>query len=66
MGKKFTRKSAKRVKVKLTPKEANEIIRQEFIDSKGNKHINIIRFEPQKPFEPDFKQTVEYRKNNND
>ena len=57
MARRFRRKSSRKTKVRLSPKNADEILRQEFTDKKGNKIINIIRFKPQNPFKPDFKQT---------
>ena len=61
MARKYSKRTTKRTKVKLTPKEADEIIRQEFTTSRGDKIINRIRFKPQSPLEPDFKQTIEYK-----
>ena len=58
MVKRFSKRITRKKTYKLSPKNAEEIIRQEFTDSRGNKVINILRFKPQSPFEPDFKQTV--------
>ena len=63
MARKFSKKTTKRTRVKLSPKDADEIVRQEFTSSKGDKVINKIRFKPQSPLEPDFKQTIEYKDN---
>lgn len=63
--KSFSRRVVKRTRIKLSPKDAETLFRQEMTDSQGNKHINIIRFKPQNPFEPDFKQTVEYKDKDN-
>ena len=60
--KKISRRTTKRTQIKLTPKEANEIIRQEFEDSKGNP-INIkYDFTPHKPSEPTIKIERQYEK----
>ena len=38
---KFTKKVTKKVRIKLSPKEAEDIIRQEIIDNYGNKIIKL-------------------------
>lgn len=63
MARRFSRSRTKRTRYKLTPKEADEVIRKEFIDSRGNKFIHRIIFSPQSPLKPDYKQTVEYKDN---
>lgn len=59
--KSFSRRVVRKIKRTLRLDEAQEIMRKEFIDSHGNKHVNIIEFKPQSPLKPDFKQTVEYK-----
>jgi len=67
MKKVFSRKTKKKTQVKLTPREANEIIKQEFVDSRGNKFIFRMTGNPHSPKEPTIEGTVEYNdRNNND
>ena len=61
MGKRYSKKSTKRTRIKLSPKDAETLLNQEFTDSRGNKVINRIRFKPQNPLKPDFTQTIEYK-----
>ena len=61
MAKSYRRKTTKRTIIKLTPKEAETIYAKEFADSKGNKHIFKLKFKPQSPTKPDFKQTSEVK-----
>ena len=62
MKKVFSKRKSKKTQIKLTPKEAQEVIRQEFTDSRGNK-INI-RYDvtPHKPAEPTIKLERQYGK----
>lgn len=57
----FSRKTKKKTQVKLTPREANEIIKQEFIDTHGNKFIFRIDLTPQKPNQPTIDGNVQYK-----
>lgn len=66
MARRYSKKVTKKRIFRLSPRDAENIIYKEFTDSHGNKHIFKVRFKPQNPFEPDFKQTVEYKENNND
>lgn len=61
--KRFSKRTTRKTKVRLSPKEAETLFKEEFIDSRGNKHIFRIDFKPQSPFEPDYKQTIEYKDN---
>lgn len=63
MAKQYSKRTIKRTKIRLSPKEANDILRQEFTDSRKNKHIFKIQFKPQNPLEPDYKQTIQYKDN---
>lgn len=57
MAKRYSKKNTRKTRIMLSPKDADEILRREFTDDKGNKVINIIRFKPQSPFKSDFIQT---------
>jgi len=61
MGKRFSRKTTSKRTIKLSPKEAQEIIRQEFTDSHNNKHIFIMDVKPHLPNKPTINGTVEYK-----
>lgn len=61
MAKSYRRKSTKRTIIKLTPKEADEIIKSEFTDHRKNKFDFIMKFKPHKPSEPTIKGTIEYK-----
>lgn len=57
MARRYSKKNTRKTRIMLSPKDADKIFRQEFMDEKGNKIINIFRFKPQNPFKPDFTQT---------
>lgn len=63
MGKKFSKRVTRRTKVKLSPREADEIIRQEFIDDRGNRFIFKIDVKPHSPMTPTIEGTVKYKDN---
>lgn len=63
MARKFSRSRTKRTRYKLTPKQADEVIRQEFIDSRGNRHIFRMDVTPHNPNKPTIEGTVEYKDN---
>ena len=52
MGKKFSKTVTKRTKVRLSPRDAEEIIKEEFVDSKGRKTITDINITPHSPTTP--------------
>lgn len=63
MTKRFSRKVSRRTSYKLTPKDAETIMRKEFVDNNGNKHILDINFRPHSPLnEGDMK--LKYKMNN--
>lgn len=63
MSKKFSKKTTTKRQYKLSPKDAQEILRKEFIDNNGNRHILDINFRPHSPFkEGDMK--LKYKMNN--
>lgn len=66
MKKTFRSRTTKKTKIKLTPKGAEEFIREEFTDSRGNKHIFIMDFKPHSPKKPTIEGTVEYKDKNKD
>ena len=57
MAKRFSSRKTRKTTVRLSPKDAEMLLRKEFSDENGNKHIYQLRFKPQSPFENDFKQT---------
>lgn len=61
MARRFTRQKTKKTKVRLSPQQADEIIRQEFTDSRGNRFIFRMTSKPHLPKEPTIKGTVEYK-----
>ena len=61
MARKFSKKSSKKTKIKLSPKQADEIIRQEFTDRKGNKMNILLDIKPKKPNEPIIEWNRQYK-----
>lgn len=59
--KRYSKRSSKRTVIKLSPKEAEDIIKSEFTDHRKNKFDFIMKFKPHKPSEPTIKGTVEYK-----
>ena len=51
MRKRFFQKNTKKYQIRLSPKEADEVLRQEFEDKNGNRHQLNIWFRPHKPNE---------------
>ena len=49
MAKRFSRRVTRKTQYKLTPKDAETIIRQEFTDSKGNKYYTDTNIRPHNP-----------------
>lgn len=56
--KRFIRRITKKTKIKLSPKEADEIIRQEFTTEKGNKMQKRFIFQPHSPNDATIKFDV--------
>ena len=63
MGKRFSKRVTRKTKVRLSPKEADEIIRQEFTDDRGNRFIFRMDVRPHNPMKPTIESTVEYKDN---
>ena len=63
MGKRYSKTTKRTKKYTLSPKNALEIIRNEFIDSRENKHIFIMDIKPHNPLKPTIESTVEYKDN---
>lgn len=61
MAKRFSRRITRKKTYKLSPKNAEEVIRQEFTDSRGNRHIFKMDIRPHKPNKPTIEGTVEYK-----
>ena len=61
MAKRFSKRVTRKTRIKLSPKDANEIIRQEFSDDRGNKFIFRMTGNPHSPSEPTIKGTVQYK-----
>ena len=61
MGKRYSKRSTRKVKLRLSPKDANEIIKQEFTDERGNTFIFRMTGNPHKPSKPTIQGTVEYK-----
>lgn len=53
-------KKSKKTKIKISPKEANKILEQEFADIKGNKVQININFAPHPINEPTFAWQRQY------
>lgn len=62
MGRKFSKRVTKKTKIQLSPKEAEEIYKKEFVDSRGNKMRFIFDFKPQSPKDPIIEWNREYNK----
>ena len=62
MAKRFSRKVTKKRIFRLNINEANEIIRKEFIDSRGNRMRMILDAKIQKPNQPTIEWNREYNK----
>lgn len=67
MAKSYRRKTTKRTIIKLTPKEADEIIKSEFTTEKGNKMQKKFIFKPHAPSDAtiQFKIKGDRREGNN-
>ncbi len=61
MSKKFSKKTTTKRQYKLSPKNAQEIIRQEFTDSRKNKFIFRMTGNPHNPKTPTIQGTVQYK-----
>ena len=61
MAKRFSKKVTRKKIYRLSPENAEDIIRQEFIDHRGNKHIFKMNIRPHNPNEPTIEGTVEYK-----
>ena len=64
MGKKFSKKTTKKYRVKLLPRDIDNIIEKEFGDSRGNKTRFRIDFRPHSIEEPTIDLKYEYSEEN--
>lgn len=67
MSKKFSKRTTTKRQYKISPKDAQEILRKEFIDSRGNKSNIIYDIKPQKWNAPtiEIENKSKYNKGNN-
>lgn len=63
MAKRYSKTVRRTKRYTLSPKDAEEVIKSEFLDSRGNKHIFIIDVKPHLPSKPTIEGTVEYKDN---
>ena len=59
-----SKSTTKRTKIRLSPKETQDVIEKEFGDSKGNKTIIRLDFRPHSIKEPTIQLDYEYSKDN--
>ena len=60
MSKRSSKKITRKRIYKLTSKQAEDILKQEFIDNRENKFDFRFRFKPHKPNEPTIQSTIQY------
>lgn len=64
MAKRFNKRITRKTRIKLSPKDAEHIIKSEFTDDNGNHHILDVNFRPHSPFkEGDMK--LKYKQGEN-
>ena len=61
--KRFSKRVTRKTQYKLTPKDAETIIRQDFTDSHNNKHICKMDIKPHKPSIPTIEGNIQYKDN---
>lgn len=67
MGKRYSKRSTRKVKLRLSPKDAQKIIETEFTDSKGNKTYVDFNVTPHNPFKtPTIQGFRDYKQDNGD
>lgn len=59
--KRYSKKVTKKKRIRLSPKNAENIIEKEFIDSKGNKIFTNINIKPHRPSIPTIQIEREYK-----
>lgn len=65
MTKRYSKRTTRKTKVRLSPKDAERIIRSEFTDDNGNHHILDVNFRPHSPLkEGDMK--LKYKQGENE
>ena len=57
----YSKRTTRKTKIRLSPKDSLDIIRQEFTDDRGNKFIFRMTGNPHSPKEPTIKGTVQYK-----
>ena len=60
MGKRFSKRTTRKTKVRLNPNYLQNIIEKEFTDSKGNKSIIRFDFNPHPISEPSIQLDYKY------
>ena len=55
------KQTTKKTVIRLSPKDAEDIIRQEFTDSRGNNFVFRMNLKPHSPKEPTIRGTVDYK-----
>ena len=63
--KRYTKRTTKKYRFRLSPKETEDIIRQEFTDNRGNRFIFRMTGKPHSPKKPTIEGTVQYNDANN-
>lgn len=58
MGKRYNKKSTRKVKIKLSPVDAEKIIQEEFTTENGNRIRKEFIFKPHLPNEPTIKFNI--------
>lgn len=65
MGKRYSKTTTKKTRIRLSPKDAEKIIEAEFTDSKGNKTYVDFNVTPHNPFKtPTIQGFRKYKQDN--
>lgn len=65
MARRYSKRTTRKIKIKLKSKDAKQIIKSEFSDDNGNRHILDVNFRPHSPFkEGDMK--LKYKQGENE
>lgn len=63
MAKRYSKRTVRKTRVRLSPRDAEDIIKQEFTDENKNRHILRFRFKPHSPIQEGDMQ-LKYNQNN--
>jgi len=66
MARKFSKKITRKIRVRLSPREATNIIEEEFADTRGNKFRFRVTGKPHKPSKSTIEREIQYNDGNND